>query len=124
MHQKRDFLIFLFAVLLLFGGWYFLKPYIYPDKPVTDRGTKAEGTKEGDEKKPAPGKLTRLPDLPRPTPDDQLIRMGSDDPTSDFEMAVAFDPLGAGVRSILLNRFRAADSDGKPIKGELLELVP
>lgn len=57
------------------------------------------------------------------TPADQLVRLGSDDPASKFHIGVQFDPRGAGVRRVLLNKFQREDEDGRPGEGEL-ELVP
>src|SRR5262249_49989672 len=41
-----------------------------------------------------------------------------------FQLDVLFDPRGAGVRSIKLNKFQAADAQGLPVPDAVVELVP
>ena len=53
----------------------------------------------------------------------QLVTLGSEDPHSPYHLRVILDPKGAGVRSVLLNRFKAGDDWGKPTD-KPLELVP
>lgn len=59
----------------------------------------------------------------RPTPESGLVTLGSVDPASRYHLGVKLDPRGAGVRSVLLNKFSRVDIDGRPASGEL-ELVP
>jgi YidC/Oxa1 family membrane protein insertase len=80
---------------------------------------------------PPPAPAPRLPQLAEPTPDDKLVVLGSADPRSPFHLQVRLDPRGAGVRSVVLNKFQAADHYGRPVwidraKHEKapLELVP
>jgi YidC/Oxa1 family membrane protein insertase len=51
------------------------------------------------------------------------VRLGSDKPDSDYHLLVEFDPRGASVYRIVLNKFEATTHVGKPAN-ELLELVP
>jgi YidC/Oxa1 family membrane protein insertase len=51
------------------------------------------------------------------------VRLGSDDPDSDYHLLVEFDPRGASVYRIVLNKFKGTTDVGKPTN-ELLELVP
>jgi YidC/Oxa1 family membrane protein insertase len=60
------------------------------------------------------------------------IVIGSKDPDSKYHLQVVLDPRGAGVRSVLLNKFQAVDDMGQPMWEDpttqkvrkLLELVP
>jgi YidC/Oxa1 family membrane protein insertase len=68
---------------------------------------------------------------PRPTPEKDLIRIGSPTADSDFHLGVAFDRRGAGVRSMVLNKFQAATPEGLPAWEDAartikrpLELIP
>ena len=51
------------------------------------------------------------------------VKLGSDDPESDYHLLVEFDPRGGSVYRIVLNKFKATTPEGKPAN-ELLELVP
>ena len=51
------------------------------------------------------------------------VQLGSDDPDSDYHLLADFDPTGASVARIVLNKFKAASAVGKP-EDHLLELVP
>ena len=51
------------------------------------------------------------------------VQLGSEDPDSDYHLLVDFDPTGASVARIVLNKFKAASAVGKP-EDHLLELVP
>jgi YidC/Oxa1 family membrane protein insertase len=59
----------------------------------------------------------------RPSEPQELVTLGSDDPASPFHLKVIVDPLGAVVRQIILNKFRAGDDWGQPTD-RLLELLP
>jgi YidC/Oxa1 family membrane protein insertase len=65
----------------------------------------------------------RLPREPIITPDDEVLTLGTRERQdskdrnreSDFEMEVRLDPRGGGVRSVILNKFQAADAEGRPV---------
>ncbi len=58
--------------------------------------------------KPAP--VAEIP----PTPAKKLLSLGDPDPASPFHLYVQFDPRGAAVRRVVLNKFRQADASGRP----------
>src|SRR5262249_53445018 len=51
------------------------------------------------------------------------IFLGSASNTSDYFLRARLNPLGASVRQVILNRFEKADAEGRPVRGEPLELV-
>lgn len=141
MPQKNVFLFFVLSAAILLG-WFSLIHYIWPPpppKPDTTKTAKMDETKkmpgekasgEGQppvdkknaEKKPEekkdenePERIARadLQQLPA-TPEDKLVRLGSRDGDSKFHLSVELDPRGAGVRSVWLNKYQAADSYGRP----------
>jgi YidC/Oxa1 family membrane protein insertase len=118
--QSRNHLIFFIVVLLLIATWWVASKYFLSDKseekPASTRRSE-EGTK------PAAAEPGRLPTLPEATPDRDLLALGEKDPDSKWNIFAQFDPLGGGVRSVWLNKFKAANDDGRPT-GEMLELVP
>jgi YidC/Oxa1 family membrane protein insertase len=64
-----------------------------------------------------------------PTPDDQLIWIGAPGQDSKYHMHVALDKRGGGVRRLILNKFKGAGPDGRPLLGPdgkplPLELIP
>jgi YidC/Oxa1 family membrane protein insertase len=71
-----------------------------------------------------PGQATAGASHPeRITPADHLITLGDTLSDSPFHLRVLIDPRGAGVRSVILNKFKAADALGRPTD-KLLELIP
>lgn len=150
--QNKNFLLAFALSLLLFAGWMQLRLTIWPQpelkkppaveiKPGEKDAPKirllaakaAAGPWVDLKAPPAPPKPTvvRLPPPAPPTPADKLITLGDDDPASRFHLRVVLDPRGAGVRSVVLNKFQEADDEGRPVwrdktKKEFLplELVP
>jgi YidC/Oxa1 family membrane protein insertase len=118
--QARQHLIFIIMVLLLLGVWFGLRSYFTPEKK--DPGPVAQ---RGDEKpKKAPATETpRPPAEPAVTPDDKLLPLGEKEAGSKFNLYALLDPHGGGVRSLWMNKFEAADDDGRPAH-TMLELVP
>ena len=118
--QSRNHLLFFVVVALLLGGYLVYQNYFAsktphtPDKPAA-KTEQPEGKGGGE----------AVAGLPRPTHAEELegLVLGSADPESLFMMRVQLDPLGGGVRGVLLNKFQAADADGRPLD-QRLELVP
>jgi len=134
MQQKNLFLAFLLSALIL-TGWTALSQYLWPppqpkpknaevaqsdekNKPKGDeskkpkeQAKKLEGIKIGEEsKRVAAADLQQLP----PTPDKDIVRLGAKQRASRFHLFVELDPRGAGVRSLWLNKYQAADAYGRP----------
>lgn len=122
MQQQRNFLLFLILVGLVFTV------YLPFRQRMMQNGNEQEGetaVRKPEDKKRPEIVSSQLPALPSPTNSENLIALGEDNPESPFNLMVLFDPLGGGVRSIHLNKFRPADDEsGKPAKGMGLELVP
>jgi YidC/Oxa1 family membrane protein insertase len=118
--QQRNLLLFFVLAALLSLTYYQLR--IRNMQAPADPETKqAEAKKQQKEKE---FKAVELPPLPPVTPGNKLLTLGGG-PDSDFDLEVVLDPLGGGVRAVTLNKFRAADSDGRPAgPGEALKLVP
>jgi YidC/Oxa1 family membrane protein insertase len=148
--QTRNLLLFFAVTLLLFVGYFQLKQRLFPppaeqpaakdeearkkerakkeERAKKDKGKEEARGKEG--RKPPEGEF-RLPPEPEVTPAGELLHLGERDRNSKFHLGVALDPLGGGVRSVVLNKFQAADWRGLPVWAdkqkkvpELLELVP
>ncbi len=90
--------------------------------------------KKPDEKKndpmPERARAADLREAP-PTEEDKLVRLGSGERDSRFHLLVHLDPRGAAVRGLWLNKYQAADAQGRPewIDGDNqrpkpLELIP
>ncbi len=75
---------------------------------------RAERLRELEKQRAVEDRVTALSDL---------IALGSEEPDSPFHLGVKLDPRGAGVRSVLLNKFSRMDQDGRPAPG-LFELIP
>jgi YidC/Oxa1 family membrane protein insertase len=119
--QQRNVLLFLVLVFGLLLGWMQIRERIWPTpkqaaKPAPKAAPKGKAAD--------PDAEPHIPALTAVTPDDQLIVLGSTAGNSPFHLGVKLDPLGGGVRSVTLNKFKAADSGGLPVPGEPLELVP
>jgi YidC/Oxa1 family membrane protein insertase len=99
------------------------------DKPKADDAKKADdkekaGDKKAPEKKPDEKKNAKPPkgvavevaDLHQQpvTPFDKLVKLGDRAGDSKFHLYVELDRRGAGVRSVWLNKYQAADSHGLP----------
>jgi YidC/Oxa1 family membrane protein insertase len=144
MQQKNLLLAFVLSALILLG-WVSLSHYLWPPpepKPVktevsnTDEKNKPKGDetkkagekektndKKNAEKKPEEKKSAKTPErvaiadlqqLPE-TPFDKVIKLGSREGNSKFHLYVELDPRGAGVQSVWLNKYQAADSYGRPV---------
>jgi YidC/Oxa1 family membrane protein insertase len=156
MQQKNLLLAFVLSILIL-AGWTALSQYLWPPPPPkpsstevakTDEKTKPkgdEGLKNNTEGKKAAEKRSDeknntkeservaaadLHNLPA-TPPDRLVRLGAKQRDSRFHLFVELDPRGAGVHSLWLNKYQAADSYGRPEWNDAqkkepkpLELIP
>lgn len=84
-----------------------------------DENGKDKGVVENkpDEKKfePKPDRIADA-DLRQiwPTDAEQLVRLGAKERDSKFHLYVEFDPRGAAVRGLWLNKYQAADEQGRP----------
>ena len=111
----QNILLFVLLVTALGIGYTQFRDRIIPPAPKADPDAR---TKEGG-KAPAGTGSPRVP-APLPiTPDAEIVSLGGE----KFDLQVALDPLGAGVRSVSLTQFRPATERGKPAEG-ILELVP
>src|SRR5262245_28821656 len=114
--QNRNLLVFLVVTLVLLIGWMQVRQRFSPPPAPPDpaEAAKDDAAKKKDKEKPkdkpaeAPGDF-RLPKGAPVTPDDQLLTMGEADRQSRFHLRVLLDPRGAGVRSVVLNKFQEAD---------------
>jgi YidC/Oxa1 family membrane protein insertase len=117
--QQRNLMIFFLLSFLLLVGWVQLNKHLRPAPPPAKE--KEEAVKPT-EKGKKPEEPLALPPQPKPTPDDKLLALGSDNPDSPYHLFVRLDPLGGGVRSVMLNKFKQATEGGLPTD-KLLELV-
>ncbi len=153
MQQKNLLLAFVLSALIMIG-WVALSNYLWPPPPPKPKSSevaqtadknkpKGDETKKPDDKKAAAKKpeekkekesdrIARadLHSLPA-TPPDKLVRLGDKRRDSRFHLFVELDPRGAGVRSLWLNKYQAADKYGKPEWSDAdqkepkpLELIP
>lgn len=155
--QNKNFLLFVALSFLLLVGYMQVKNALWPPaKPIkkdiddeakieqADRpkgppvAPKAIAGPWADLKKPerpAVKPVVKLPVAAPATPADKLITLGQDQAPdgspSPFHLKVVLDPRGAGVRSVLLNKFQQSDDMGRPVwrddKKRIaapLELVP
>jgi YidC/Oxa1 family membrane protein insertase len=130
--QQRNFLLFFVLSFLLFIGWLELKRALWPPPPK-DETAEVKKSADAPEKRPdkPPEKSPEKPPERPPewpvtvaeTPADRLHTLGSADAASPYHLRVLLDPRGASVRSVLLNKFQAADERGRPTS-EPLELIP
>jgi YidC/Oxa1 family membrane protein insertase len=122
--QQRNLLIFFLVAFLLVFGTMHLRQHFFPAPPPPVKQEKEEETvkKPTDEKKPTPPE--KLPEQARATAEKDLIPLGAAEPDSKYNLFLKLDPLGAGVRSIVLNKFKQATEDGLVDDGKLLSLVP
>lgn len=115
--QNNNFLLFLVMICLFMMIWIPLRQRIWPDPPAAPTVT----GKEDGKKDPA---VVKLP-VPTETPEAKLLTLGDAGKASKYNLRVVLDPLGGGVRSVKLNKFRAADEDGRPVLDEEgMDLVP
>lgn len=130
--QQRNLLVFFLIITSLMFVYITVRPRLFPPAPVARDKDKEKDKDKAKEKSAArPGATPPadapvfLPLPPAATPTARLHTLGSDDPESPFDLQVVLDPLGGGVRSVTLNKFKAADPfSGRPVRGETLQLVP
>src|SRR5262245_31876916 len=113
--QQRNLLIFFILAFALMVGTMQLRQHLWPapqpqKKDVIVKKTPAE-SKKPDAEQPA-----NLPPQPAITPDDKLIPLGDRSPDSRFHLFVLLDPLGGGVRTVVLNKFQQATAGGLPVQ--------
>lgn len=111
-----NLLVFFLLSILIFVSFQQLRNIFYPPpaQKADDPKAKVAGTRAQQE--------YVLPDQPKPTPKNKLLTIGATEDGSRFNLRVALDPFGAGVRSVHAVQFRAADNYGRPLL-EQLELV-
>jgi YidC/Oxa1 family membrane protein insertase len=134
MQQQRNVITFIVLASLLLFGWLELSKYIWPPpaKPTaksTEAASKDADKKDQGKKDNKDGKGDNKPvvRVPKPLPvtrQKDLLTLGDDSEDSYFHLRVLLDPRGAGVRSVLLNKFQAANELGQAEEGKRLELVP
>jgi YidC/Oxa1 family membrane protein insertase len=141
MQQKNLLLAFVLSALIMVG-WTTFSHYMWPPPPPkqksaevakTDEKDKQAGEdakkldtkdkandkktaeKKADDKKSEKERVAAadLQQLP-PTELNKLVRLGAKESNSRFHLFVEFDPRGAGVRTVWLNKYQAADSYGRP----------
>jgi YidC/Oxa1 family membrane protein insertase len=156
MQQKNLLLAFVLSALIMVG-WIALSHYLWPlpppkqnnsevaktddlNKPNGDEAKKPGAKEKADDKKSAEKKSEekkvekeskRIADADlqrqRPTPETDIVRLGARQRDSRFHLYVELDPRGAGVRSVWLNKYQAADRNGRPAwrdDGEKKEPLP
>src|SRR4051794_4686791 len=122
MQQQTRFLLFLGLMILVGGAWFAGKAYFYPEPPAAPQEKPADFgvwdvTKL--DKWAFGGPITfgvwdvhKLPFwafAQEKRKESTRLTLGSDDPKSDYQLRVTLDSRGAGVLSVLLNRFQATD---------------
>jgi YidC/Oxa1 family membrane protein insertase len=120
MQQRNLLLFFLLSAVIVLGALQLRQRLWPPEKPAKPDPAVLVPKPKG--KKPS-GALAQLPPQPAVTPDRDLVELGSTGADSRYNLGVRLDPLGAGVRSVTLNKFKEADRNGRPVD-EPLELVP
>jgi YidC/Oxa1 family membrane protein insertase len=127
MQQQRNLLIFFILAFALMVGAMQLRQRFWPaQQPAPQPEKKDEVVKKtpAEPKKPDAEQPANLPPQPNVTPDDKLIPLGDRSGDSKFHLFVLLDPLGGGVRTVVLNKFQQATEGGLPVRGEQLSLVP
>jgi YidC/Oxa1 family membrane protein insertase len=135
--QQRNLFLFAALTLLLLLIYTSVRSYLAPPAPPKKPSQAEQTTKDKpDKNKPAPAEeFSPKEPIPLPvieaTPEKDLLALGSPTHDSNFHLYVKLDPLGAGVRSVLLNKFQKANEFGQPVwtsgdekKPVPLELVP
>jgi YidC/Oxa1 family membrane protein insertase len=117
--QQRNLLLFFVLTALILLTYFNFRARLVPQPQPGEVAKKKE-----EEKKQAAAAAVQLPALPPVTPDAKLLELGEQAPDSKFNLQVVLDPLGGGVRSVTLNKFRPSDEDGRPGDGQVLDLVP
>ena len=115
---KGNLLLFVLLLAALGLAYMQFRHLIFPAAPKAD----PVAGPAGGEAIVRPTGSARLPAPPTVTPDSELITLGEGD---GFDLRVRLDPLGGGVRSLLLTQFRPALPSGQPgPRDEELELIP
>jgi YidC/Oxa1 family membrane protein insertase len=123
MQQQRNLLIFFLLAFALLVGTMQLRQRLWPT-PQKEQEAEAVKKTRPETKKPADEEPRKLPPQPAVTPEAQLLALGDRSGDSRFHLYVQLDPLGAGVRTVVLNKFQQATSGGLPVPGEPLSLSP
>ena len=159
--QKKNLLLAFVLSVLIMAGWAALSQYLWPPPPPKPKNTEVAKIddknipKGGEDKKPADKEKANdkkpteikadekknekeldrlahadLQQLPA-TPGNKFVRLGAKQRDSKFHLFVELDPRGAGVHSLWLNKYQAADSYGRPEWSDAdkkepkpLELIP
>jgi YidC/Oxa1 family membrane protein insertase len=131
---KNYFTFAVFAVAVL-GGWYYLRTFVFPAPPRPAEVKKIEEPQAKDEPKPKdenpkdddkkkPPLKVEAKDEPKPAikpaEKGETFTLG-DDATSFLKVTVT--TRGAGVESLWLPKFEAADWMGRPVRDRKLELI-
>ncbi len=116
--QQRNLLLFFVLSALILITWVQFRARPVPQQP-------GAAVKPEDEKKKQDAfAAAKLPARPAETAEAKLLALGESDRDSKYNLKVVLDPLGGGVRSVMLNKFRPADEDGRPAGAAGLDLVP
>src|SRR5690606_35197687 len=126
-HQKR-FILFLVLAILFAVVWQNVAMMLWPPPPQPQDQAKQEDAAPTTPKGPGAwaSLAKRIPaQPPRPvepvvgpssaSPVGELVTLGEGTPDSDYHLQVKIDPLGAGVRSVVLNKFQTMDEEGRPV---------
>jgi YidC/Oxa1 family membrane protein insertase len=132
--QQKNLLLFVVLTALILFSWaglsrYFLPPPKEAETVQSDdhEKTKGDSKKKTADKKAADKKADKKkddkkavsPDVAdvqqfKPTPPKNLLALGDRHSNSPFHLFVLIDPHAAGVRSLLFNKFQAANYLGRP----------
>lgn len=127
--MQRNFIVFVILAILLMGGWFWMISSMQTSKDGDkdkvadlDKGKKKEDDKPKPEekKKPKdekPPEIEKKKDTPPPLKNEpaKTETLGG----AEFHLSVDITTRGAGVRRVVLNRFKAADWRGRPTDREL-----
>jgi YidC/Oxa1 family membrane protein insertase len=147
MRQNR-FLLFVGCCILFFVIWMEVRMRLWPPPKPTPKDQNAAAEKDKDKDKDKDGEKGKEPEpkggvwtqlaeqiqatppaaqlvvAPEATPADKLTTLGDESPRSHFHLRVLLDPRGAGVRSVLLNKFHAQNLITEREENRPLELIP
>jgi YidC/Oxa1 family membrane protein insertase len=121
--SRSNLLVFFLLAFIIYVAWTDLRNRLWPP-PKADKAGEAAAKVDKPGEAGGPATPFRLPPAPPVTPQDRLVRLGSDDRGSAFHLGVLLDPRGAGVRRIVLNKFQAADWLGRPDWIDAQQRVP
>jgi YidC/Oxa1 family membrane protein insertase len=127
--QQKNNLLFLGLLLLLMFSWFTVRQLIWPPPPPKkpDAAKQAAAPAAAPKEEPRPPEPTvavRAVPPPPVTPEGKLLTLGSTERASKFHLGVVLDPRGAGVRSVVLNKFQQADELGLPVWQDPEKKVP